>query len=286
MSDCDDLSLLSGDHAAPPVGAGLPDAETDARPAVLLENVGLAYPRLPAPSRASSLRRLASAVLGRGAEGDEERFWAVRDVSIRIAQGEALGIVGLNGAGKTSLVRLIAGIYKPSRGTVTATGRPILLSRGLGFREQLSGRENILINAGYLGVTRRKAAGLVDEIVDFAELHDFIDAPLRTYSSGMKSRLGFAIATAIDPEILVLDEALSAGDAAFREKARLRLRSFMERAQAVIFVSHNEAFVQQLATRAIWLHEGRVVMDDRPDVVLPAYLGYCSRKSVAATVPV
>lgn len=246
---------------------------------VAVEHVGLCYPRPVADRPTAQAKRLLS-ILWRGERTDRDNgFWAVKDASFRVRRGEAVAIVGLNGSGKSTLVRIIAGIYKPNRGSVTVTGRTALLSRGLGFRDQLSGRENILINAGYLGLTRREAAKRVPRIAEFAELGQFIDQPIKTYSSGMKGRLGFSIATAIDPEILIMDEALSAGDPAFRAKAKERLKSFIERAQALIFVSHSESFVRQTATRVIWMDQG-VVRQDGPTVeVMAEYMKFCAEKN-------
>ncbi len=193
-----------------------------------------------------------------------------------------MAVVGLNGSGKSTLMRLIAGVYAPNHGQVTVTGHPVLLSRGLGFREELTGRENILINAGYLGLSHREATKRIPEIAEFAELGSFIDQPIKTYSSGMRARLGFAVATSIDPEILVMDEALSAGDPAFRVKANQRLRAFLQRAHALVFVSHSRSFIRQTATRVVWVHQGRIRQDGEVGEVMSAYLKFCEQTDASA----
>ncbi|WP_322799224.1 ABC transporter ATP-binding protein [Thermoflexus sp.] len=198
--------------------------------------------------------------------------WALRDVSLEVQRGEVLGIIGRNGSGKSTLLKVIARVLRPTSGRVWVKGRVApLLELGGGFHPELTGRENIFLNGTLLGHTRQEIAERLDWIVDFAELWDFIDAPLRTYSTGMVARLGFAVATAWEPEILLIDEVLAVGDTAFQRKCIARLQEFRQRGTTVLLVSHNSQQIRQLCDYAIWLDSGSVQAFGSPETVTAFY---------------
>ena len=197
---------------------------------------------------------------------------ALKDVDLDVAPGTALGVVGANGAGKSTLLTVIAGILPADRGTVETSGRVVsLLELGAGFHPDFTGRENVLLNASIHGMTRTEISRRMDSIVAFAELDQFIDAPVRTYSTGMYMRLGFAVATSLDPEILLLDEVLAVGDSAFQQKCMGRIAEFQKSDATIVFVSHNAGAVELVCDRAIWLANGRVQADGEPRAVLDRY---------------
>ena len=222
---------------------------------------------------------------GRGARGvmldllgrrdARKDLWALREVSLRVRRGEALGLVGRNGAGKTTTLRLLAGISRPTRGQVNTFGRVAsLLNVGAGFHPELTGRENVLLNAVILGLSRKEARYLYEEIVDFSGLDDaFLDTPVKHYSSGMYARLAFSVAVHVRPDVLLVDEVLSVGDAAFQDRSLRRMLAFRDRGEAaIIFVSHNLAAVELMCPRAIWLDRGAARAAGRSSEVLRAYL--------------
>lgn len=199
-------------------------------------------------------------------------FWALDDVSLRVGHGERLGVIGRNGAGKSTLLQIIAGVLRPTTGSADIRGRVApLLQLGAGFDPELSGRENVFLNGTLLGLRRAQIKASFDAIVEFAELQDFIDAPLRTYSTGMAARLGFAVATECEPDILLLDEVLSVGDEAFQDKCIERLREFTKRGTTMVIVTHNSEFVLRECTRAVWIHDKRVAEDGDPRRVVNEY---------------
>jgi len=186
-------------------------------------------------------------------------FWALRDVSLQVQRGETLGIIGRNGAGKSTLLQLLSGILTPSAGHVDIRGRvAALLELGTGFNPEFTGRENVLISGLLLGLSRAEVDARFDEIVAFADIGSFIDQPVRTYSSGMYVRLAFAVATALDPDVLIIDEALSVGDLAFRNKCMARIKRLSEAGTTIVFVSHDLSTIQVICDRAIWLEQGSV----------------------------
>lgn len=195
---------------------------------------------------------------------------ALKDVSFTLPEGTVLGIIGPNGAGKSTLLRLIAGIYRPTSGRIVINGRvSALLNLGLGFHTELSGRENIVIGGLAAGLSRRQIRKAFDEIVEFAELEEFIDAPVRTYSSGMFMRLAFSVAVHVDPDILLLDEVLAVGDARFAEKSRARMEEFKKGGKTILLVTHDLATVEQWCHQALWLEEGKVrALGDPKEVVV------------------
>ena len=202
-----------------------------------------------------------------------ERFWALRHVSVELSHGESLGVIGPNGAGKSTLLQVLAGIMRPSEGTVDVRGQVSgLLGLGVGFDPELSGVENILLGGAFLGIDDGKVHELLPSIVEFADLGDFIEAPLRTYSSGMRARLGFAIATAVDPDILLLDEVLATGDANFRAKSKARVIELVRAAKGVVLVTHDMEWVQEYCNRALLLEKGRIILEGAPDAVVRLHL--------------
>jgi ABC-2 type transport system ATP-binding protein/lipopolysaccharide transport system ATP-binding protein len=230
-------------------------ASQAATPAILLQGVSVRY-RVP-NERISSLKEYAIRWL-KGKTGDHE-FWALKEVSLDIRPGEAFGLIGPNGAGKSTLLKVIARVLRPTAGRVRVAGRIApLLELGAGFNEELTGRENVFLNGAILGFTRKEIAARFDRIVDFAGVGDFIDAPLRSYSSGMAARLGFSVATDVRPEILILDEILSVGDAEFQEKSADRIDAFHQKGTTILMVSHSLESVKSICRRAAWLEKGEV----------------------------
>jgi ABC-2 type transport system ATP-binding protein len=186
-------------------------------------------------------------------------FLALDEVSLNVNRGEIFGIIGNNGAGKSTLLKLVARVLRPTRGRVWVRGRVApLLEFGAGFHPELTGRENIFLNGTLLGYSRKQMEDRFDQIVDFAELWDFIDAPMRTYSSGMWARLGFAVATDVQPDILIVDEVLAVGDEAFQRKGMARIKQFQEKGVTILFVSHNMQVIEVMCQRAAWLDHGKI----------------------------
>lgn len=201
-----------------------------------------------------------------------EELLALDEVSLQVHKGEVFGLVGANGAGKTTLLRLIARVMRPTKGRVIVRGRVApLLAMGAGFHPELTGRENVYLNGALLGYSRHEIDEIFDEIVDFAELKDFIDAPLRTYSSGMMTRLGFSVATAKIPDILILDEVLSVGDIAFQEKSSNRIMNFQQLGATTLYVSHNMKSIENMCNRAAWLNHGKTIRIGDPTLIIPEF---------------
>jgi len=201
-----------------------------------------------------------------------QTFWALKDVSLEIGQGEVLGIIGKNGAGKSTLLKLIARVIRPNTGRVWVRGRVApLLELGAGFHPELTGRENIYLNGAMLGYTRKQMDKKVGSIIDFSELGGFIDAPMRTYSTGMWARLGFAVATDSQPEILIVDEILSVGDEAFQQKCVRRIQQFRENGTTILIVTHTMGMIEGMCDRAIWLSHGEMKAEGDVKRVISAY---------------
>jgi ABC-type polysaccharide/polyol phosphate transport system ATPase subunit len=200
---------------------------------------------------------------------------AVKDVSFEVPHGQVLGVVGANGAGKSTLMRTMAGILPPSEGRVEVHGRvSTLLALGVGFNRKLTGRENVVLGGLAAGLSRDQLQEKYDDIVAFAELEEFMDMPMRTYSSGMYGRLAFSVAVNMDPDILLIDEALSVGDARFRKKSARKMRELCSQARTIVLVSHALGSIQELCDSAIWMHKGRLQMWDEPEAVVDAYTKY------------
>lgn len=208
---------------------------------------------------------------GRGQRAVRE-IEAVRNVSFDVPQGTALGIIGSNGAGKSTLMRAMAGVLPPTSGRIEVHGRiSSLLALGVGFNGMLSGRENVVLGGLAAGLSRKQVADRADEVAEFAELGEFMDLPMRTYSSGMYSRLAFSVSVHMDPDILLIDEALSAGDAHFKHKAGAKMTELMSSARAMFLVSHSMASIRELCNAAIWLNRGTLMMQGEVDQVIAAY---------------
>ena len=236
---------------------------------IRLDDVSLCY-RL-AKQRIPSLKEYAIHFM-RGAL-NYEKLWALRDIDLTVRKGETLGIVGRNGAGKSTLLKVISRVLKPTKGTATINGRlaPIL-ELGSGFDYELTGIENVYLNSLLLGHSRREIDEKIDEIVEFSGLGDFIRAPLRNYSSGMQARLGFSVATAWVPDVLILDEILGVGDVTFTEKCEERIQRFHDAGTTVLLVSHSAGAIAKNCTRAIWLDDGTIRADGETKEVLALYL--------------
>jgi ABC-2 type transport system ATP-binding protein/lipopolysaccharide transport system ATP-binding protein len=208
-----------------------------------------------------------------------ERFEALRGVSFDVQSGHTLGIIGENGSGKSTMLKILAGISKPTSGAVVTNGRiSALIELGAGFHPEISGRENIFINGIILGLTRKEIQAKYDEIVQFAELEDFIEHPVKGYSSGMFMRLGFSIAINVNPDILLIDEVLAVGDASFVPKCLDKINEFRRHGKTIIFVSHDLATVERICDEVIWLKKGQMEMRGYPKRVVDAYLEYVGRK--------
>lgn len=203
-----------------------------------------------------------------------ESFHALRNISFAVPEGESLGIVGRNGAGKSTLLSLTAGLCRPDQGRVIVNGRvAALFELGSGFHQDLTGAENVRLNAALLGFSRRRTTELFDEIVEFSGIGDFINEPLRTYSSGMVMRLAFSVAINMDPEILLVDEVLAVGDSAFQEKCFDRIDAFRRAGKTMVCVSHDMTMLEKVCHRAVWLDHGEVVVQGGIAEVLAAYTG-------------
>jgi homopolymeric O-antigen transport system ATP-binding protein len=199
-------------------------------------------------------------------------FWALQNINLTVRKGEILGVIGHNGAGKSTLCKVLSRIIKADEGKIEIKGKTTeILGFGSGFNKQLSGIDNIFLNGLFLGLSKETLKTIINDIVEFSELKKFIDKPLKEYSKGMIARLGFSIATAVQPEILIIDEALSAGDLAFYQKAAARIQEIMSNAKAVVVVTHNMSFVRDVCTRVIWLDHGRLLFDGDPDEAVKRY---------------
>ena len=214
-----------------------------------------------------------------------ETFWALKGVSVEVPRGSMLGVVGTNGSGKSTLLRVMAGIYRPDRGSVVARGRiAALLELGAGFEPDLSGRDNIYMNAAILGLKRAEVDDIIDDVVDFSGLGEFIDSPINVYSSGMRARLGFAVSAFVEPDILLADEIFAVGDAQFRKKCLDRMHRMRESGTTVVLVSHTASIVERNCDLVLWLDNGVVRMTGSPDQVVGAYLEEVMREERAALV--
>jgi len=219
---------------------------------------------------------LKSALLRRSLLRDlrpDEAFVALKDVSFKVAKGSTFGVIGRNGSGKSTALKLVAGITKPTSGSLRVDGRiSALIELGAGFHPEISGRENVFINGIMLGLSKREIEARFDDIVDFAELRDFIDAPVKTYSSGMYMRLGFAVAINVDPDVLLVDEVLAVGDESFSHKCLDKFADFRRRGKTVLIVTHSLTLVERLCDEAVWLDAGEKQLDGDPKRVVDGYL--------------
>lgn len=225
-------------------------------------------------AKSDSLREVLMSFVKKPARSKEkDKLWALRDVSFSLAEGETLGIIGNNGAGKSTLLKILSRITKPTGGTVELRGRVgSLLEVGTGFHNELTGRENIFLNGAILGMRRAEIEKRFDEIVAFSELERFLDTPVKNYSSGMYMRLAFAVAAHLEPEILIVDEVLAVGDAAFQKKCLNKMQAVGSEGRAILFVSHDMQAIARLCGRVIWLKDGSVLKDGATNEVIGAYL--------------
>ncbi|MED5463347.1 MAG: ABC transporter ATP-binding protein [Myxococcota bacterium] len=237
------------------------------KPAIQVDNLAIKYRRY--------LRKtttLKDAVIDLFQGSQFESFWALRDISLTVPKGERLGVIGRNGCGKTTLLRAMAGILPPESGTVTVDGSLVpLLSIAGGFQTRLTGRENAFFNGAMMGLSTAEMEEKIPDIVEFAEIGDFIDSPLSTYSSGMRARLGFAVATNINPEILLLDEVFAVGDEVFQRKARKRVEAFFEAGRTVVMVSHSLNRIRDWCNRCVYIKDGLVAASGDPKDVIATY---------------
>jgi len=251
-----------------------PDSENEQfgsmQPMIILDNVAVKY-RVPT-ERIGTFKEFAIRTLQRRVS--YKSFWALNDVNLEIQKGEVFGLVGNNGAGKSTMLKVISRVLRPTKGRVRAFGKIApLLELGAGFHPELTGRENIYLNGSLLGYSKEEMDRVFDEIVDFSELGTFIEAPIRSYSSGMHARLGFSVATAHLPEILILDEILSVGDEAFQHKCNDRMKRFRENGATIIMVSHGLSMVEEMCSRVAWLDHGVIQKIGDPLEVISAYRG-------------
>src|SRR5713226_6322713 len=241
-------------------------------PAITLTNVTKVYRRYSGKQFAT----LKSALLQRSILRDlqpSQTFPALTDVSFTVPKGSTYGVIGRNGSGKSTALKLVAGITKPTSGKVNVVGRiSALIELGAGFHPEISGRENVFINGIMLGLTRRQVQERFDDIVDFAELREFIDAPVKTYSSGMYMRLGFAVAIHVDPDVLLVDEVLAVGDEGFTHKCLDKFAEFRRRGKTILLVTHSLGLVERFCDEALWLDDGVARAHGDPKRVVGAYL--------------
>jgi ABC-type polysaccharide/polyol phosphate transport system ATPase subunit len=272
-------------HHASDVGPRTSDP--GAKAAIEVSRVTKAYRRF---SHRKQFATLKSALLTRSLIRNlrpDETFTALNDISLTVPRGRTLGVIGRNGSGKSTLLKLVAGITKPSSGTVAVNGRvSALIELGAGFHPEISGRENVFINGIMLGLTKREITRRFDEIVEFAELQEFIDAPVKTYSSGMYMRLGFAVAVHVDPDVLLVDEVLAVGDEGFTHKCLDKFAEFKRRGKTILLVTHSLGLVEQFCDEALWLDAGRVKGSGDPMRIVGAYrtdVGEREEKELAAS---
>ena len=239
-------------------------------PIVSVKNISLKFKM--EQNRANSLKEFCVRWLKRDLKSED--FWALTDVSFDVEKGDVIGIVGHNGAGKSTLLKVISGIMKPTKGTIEAYGNIVpMLELGSGFDMELSGRENIYLNGAILGYSEEFLNEKYDEIVAFSELGNFIEAPLRTYSSGMLARLAFSVACIVELEILIVDEILSVGDADFQEKSRARMMELMTGGTTVFFVSHSLKQIREMCNKVVWLEHGKIQAIGKTEEICNMYEG-------------
>jgi lipopolysaccharide transport system ATP-binding protein len=238
---------------------------------ILIEDLSLLF-RLYQDKHVS-LKEKFSNFMQRGRAPAAKQFWALKNLNLRIDHGERVGIVGHNGAGKSTLLKTICRIYTPTKGRVTVNGAIApLLEIGAGFQAEISGRENIYLNGAILGYPEAKLRSIERDVIEFTQLDEFIDTPVKYYSTGMYMKLAFAIATAVDPEILILDEIFAGGDAEFIGRAQARMDRFVTNSNILVFVSHQHELIRKLCNRVIWLDHGSIVADGPVNEVLDKYL--------------
>lgn len=246
---------------------------------VHLENVGVRFKKYQGQSsglKEATMRLLRPPTWYKTAPPSKSEFWGLRGINLRLEEGDRLGIIGQNGAGKSTLLKVISRIYKPVEGKVFVSGRVVpLIEIGAGFNPELTGKENAFLNGAIIGIPRKVIQSRLESIVQFSELKDFIDMPVKYYSTGMYLRLAFTLATEIPPEILILDELYAGGDAVFIEKANVRLDAFVNQSKILILVAHNLEYVRRFCNKVIVLDHGEIKTQGTPDEVIERYLAYC-----------
>ena len=258
--------------------AGPAAMRRDGRVVIGVEDLGVRY-----SLRLTKKSTIRDSVVRRVRRKGETAFWALRNVSFNVLQGESLGVIGPNGAGKSTLLQVLAGIITPSEGAVEVDGHvSSLLTLGVGFDQDLSGVDNIRLGGAFMGLDHALVEERLPSIVEYADLGQFIDAPIETYSAGMRARLGFAIATSIEPDILLLDEVLATGDAVFREKSKRRVLELVKQAKAIVLVTHDMSWVTEYCNRAILIEQGRIVLEGPPAEVVELHREHSEQRKAEA----
>ena len=223
--------------------------------------------------RSPSLKGFFANILKRNRQTSYADFWAVKNIEFKVEAGERIGIIGHNGAGKSTLLKALCRVYESIDGKITVDGRIApLLEIGAGFHPEFTGRENIYLNGSILGYSKQQLKEIEPQVIAFAEIEEFIDTPVKYYSTGMYMRLAFSLATAMHPDILILDEIFAGGDAAFMEKAKKRMYDMIDNANIMIMVSHDHLLIKSLCNRVLWLDHGKLIADGTPDEVVDRYL--------------
>lgn len=266
-----------------------PEAQSSAEPKTLekhsaesarifLDNVSLKFRKNhggPNGIKEAAMRLLSTPAWYKSSPPTRSEFWGLRNISLDLREGDRLGIIGQNGAGKSTLLKVISGIYQPTQGSIEVRGRIApLIEIGAGFSPELTGRENAFLNGAILGIPRKLIASKLDSVIAFSELADFIDMPVKYYSTGMYLKLAFTIATEVPLEILILDELFAGGDAEFIEKANTRLDRFVAQSKILILVAHNMDYIQRFCNRVLVLKQGQIVADGKPAEIISRYLAY------------
>ncbi|GAA4895426.1 ABC transporter ATP-binding protein [Tessaracoccus lubricantis] len=274
LSASDESQFLERQPGAPEpeVHASVAPPTSDDGAAIVIDDLHITYKVFM--ERKNTLKNAMVKRL-RGQQVNYREVRALRGVTFNVQKGKCTGVIGANGAGKSTLMRAVAGILPPSQGRIEIDGKvSTLLALGVGFNSALTGRENVVLGGLAAGLTRQQVTERFDEIADFADLGDFIDMPMRTYSSGMFSRLAFSVAVHMDPDILIIDEALSAGDAKFKDRANQKMAELMGHAGTMLLVSHALGTIQELSDEVVWLHKGKLIRRGDPKEVCQAYLDF------------
>lgn len=288
LSGSEQYDSIVGGHAVDSGAASGPKAKYAYRDntgrtdlAVSVQNVSITYRTTfeRVPTFKNAIVRF-----GRGQSAVKE-IHAVRNATFDVPNGTTLGIIGANGAGKSTIMRALAGIMPPTEGRIEVWGRAsTLLALGVGFNAMLTGRENVILGGLASGLSRKEVEARADQVANWAELGEYIDAPMRTYSSGMFSRLAFSVAVHMEPDILMVDEALSAGDAKFREKASAKMEELRSSARAMFLVSHGLSSIQEMCTDCIWMHKGQILMHASPEECIEAYTNFVRVGKTSSTM--
>ncbi len=252
-------------------------------PIIIVENVSKKYSRKANEHLAYGISDLLAEILSRPSRRDlrKDEFWAVKDVSFHLERGETFGLLGRNGSGKTTVLQMMNGLIKPDAGAILMDGSAqALINLGAGFNTALSGRENIFNAAALHGFNRKQTRSILDQIIDFSGIEEFIDSPVQTYSKGMYARLGFAVAVHLRPDILLVDEILSVGDYAFQNKCNIKMHQLKKEGVTIVLVSHSHTYVAQICEKALWLHKGRMMKLGPAKEVTQAYIDFLDQKEL------